>query len=149
LSQPLGLSLIQPAKRALDGAIIARELGYRVDYYPAQPHFKPALEADMAKHHRAHVRLMETAEYGRSAQLAETLKTYEVCEYDLRRRIGENACPFNSLYWDFVARNYDRLKANPRMNLVLAVHDKFDRRQVVAIRERAAQIRQSLGQGQP
>jgi deoxyribodipyrimidine photolyase-related protein len=55
-----------------------RELGYEVDYYSAQPHLKPALEAHMAKHHPTHMRLTETAEYGRSKRLARILKTYEV-----------------------------------------------------------------------
>ena len=71
------------------------------------------------------------------------------CEYDHRRKTGETACPFNALYWDFLARNYGKLRGNPRMNLVLAMYDKLDRVQLKAIREQAAQIREKLRQRQP
>jgi deoxyribodipyrimidine photolyase-related protein len=94
--------------------------------------------------------LIATKPYAASANYINRMSDCcQRCEYDHRRKTGENACPFNSLYWDFVARNHGSLKGNPRMNLVLAMYDKLDRGQVEAIREQAAQIRQSLGQGQP
>jgi deoxyribodipyrimidine photolyase-related protein len=37
------------------------------------------------------------------------------CRYDPKQRIGENACPFNALYWDFLARNQTKLKSNRRL----------------------------------
>ena len=37
------------------------------------------------------------------------------CAYDVKRAIGPAACPFNFLYWDFIARHADRFAANPRM----------------------------------
>jgi deoxyribodipyrimidine photolyase-related protein len=37
------------------------------------------------------------------------------CKYDVNKNIGENACPFNYLYWDFIIRNKDKLEKNPRM----------------------------------
>jgi deoxyribodipyrimidine photolyase-related protein len=36
------------------------------------------------------------------------------CRYDRRRRTGDDACPFTTLYWDFMARHEERLLANPR-----------------------------------
>ena len=39
------------------------------------------------------------------------------CAYEVKDRLGERACPFNSLYWDFLDRNAARLDANPRMAL--------------------------------
>lgn len=39
----------------------------------------------------------------------------EGCRYDVKQKTGPSACPFNSLYWDFVNRNAERLSANPRM----------------------------------
>ncbi|MDH3829875.1 MAG: hypothetical protein OET21_20790 [Desulfobacterales bacterium] len=32
------------------------------------------------------------------------------CIYDPKESIGENACPFTTLYWDFLTRNHNRLK---------------------------------------
>ena len=37
------------------------------------------------------------------------------CRYDVKQRIGPDACPFNALYWDFFARHEDKLGANPRL----------------------------------
>ena len=39
------------------------------------------------------------------------------CRYDVKQRVGENACPFNALYWDFLARHEDRLGDNPRLRM--------------------------------
>ncbi len=37
------------------------------------------------------------------------------CSYNVKDRIGEKACPFNSLYWHFLHRNRDKLEANNRL----------------------------------
>ena len=37
------------------------------------------------------------------------------CRYDVKQRIRAQACPFNALYWDFIARNEAKLRGNPRM----------------------------------
>ena len=36
------------------------------------------------------------------------------CHYDPRQRHGEQACPFNYLYWNFILQHEERLAANPR-----------------------------------
>jgi len=41
------------------------------------------------------------------------------CRYDPKKVTGENACPYNSLYWHFIARHSERLGKNPRMGLIL------------------------------
>ena len=37
------------------------------------------------------------------------------CRYDVKAKVGENACPFNALYWDFLARHHETLKGNSRL----------------------------------
>ncbi|WP_062732211.1 cryptochrome/photolyase family protein [Sphingobium abikonense] len=37
------------------------------------------------------------------------------CRYDVKKRVGDDACPFNALYWDFIARNERTFSRNPRM----------------------------------
>lgn len=37
------------------------------------------------------------------------------CAYNVKDKVGETACPFNLLYWDFLLRHEDRFKGNPRM----------------------------------
>lgn len=40
------------------------------------------------------------------------------CVYKVKKKTGEGACPFNSLYWDFIARNAGKLEGNPRLGPV-------------------------------
>ena len=37
------------------------------------------------------------------------------CAYDRKKRVGEDACPFTVLYWDFFLRHHDRFVKNPRV----------------------------------
>jgi deoxyribodipyrimidine photolyase-related protein len=37
------------------------------------------------------------------------------CMYDRKKRVGEDACPFTVLYWDFFLRHQDRFVKNPRV----------------------------------
>jgi len=37
------------------------------------------------------------------------------CFYDVKEKTGKTACPFNSLYWHFLARHQDTLGKNPRL----------------------------------
>ncbi len=37
------------------------------------------------------------------------------CTFDRRQRTGANACPFNTLYWNFLIANEETLRANPRL----------------------------------
>ena len=39
------------------------------------------------------------------------------CAYDVKRKTGSNACPFNYLYWAFLIRQQDRLSDNPRLSM--------------------------------
>jgi len=38
------------------------------------------------------------------------------CQYDPKKRMGEDACPFTTLYWDFLDRHRDRFVKNHRMS---------------------------------
>ena len=37
------------------------------------------------------------------------------CRFDVKQRTGPDACPFNALYWDFLARNAEKLGSNQRL----------------------------------
>ena len=37
------------------------------------------------------------------------------CRYKVTVKTGEDACPFNPLYWHFLVRNREKLAANPRL----------------------------------
>nr|WP_230198429.1 cryptochrome/photolyase family protein [Luminiphilus syltensis] len=42
------------------------------------------------------------------------------CRFKPSKMTGEDACPFNSLYWRFIDRQSDKLENNPRMGLIMA-----------------------------
>lgn len=49
----------------------------------------------------------------------------EHCKYDRSKRIGDDACPFNSLYWNFHDQHRARLQHNPRLSMVYRLWDKM------------------------
>jgi deoxyribodipyrimidine photolyase-related protein len=66
------------------------------------------------------------------------------CYYDKKAKLGPKACPFNSLYWDFFARNKDKLAKNPRISLVYRQLDKMDPAALAQLRVRADELVVSL-----
>lgn len=48
------------------------------------------------------------------------------CYYNHKEKLGELACPFNSLYWSFLATHRDLLASNPRMSMMYRVWDKME-----------------------
>ncbi len=42
------------------------------------------------------------------------------CRYDVKKKTGPDACPFNALYWHFLDRHQKRFAANPRMGTMYA-----------------------------
>lgn len=66
------------------------------------------------------------------------------CIYDPKKRTGAGACPFNALYWDFLARHRQRFASNRRMSVILANLDRFEPEELKAIRTEAKRFRESL-----
>lgn len=48
------------------------------------------------------------------------------CEYKVTKKNGEDACPFNYLYWDFLMRNREKLEGNPRLGMMYKTLDRMD-----------------------
>ncbi|WP_340153730.1 cryptochrome/photolyase family protein [uncultured Marivirga sp.] len=46
------------------------------------------------------------------------------CFYDHKKKVGEKACPFNSLYWNFYNTHRDKLKKNQRVSMMYRTWDK-------------------------
>jgi deoxyribodipyrimidine photolyase-related protein len=66
------------------------------------------------------------------------------CAYDPDLRVGEKACPFNAMYWDFLDRHRERLSKNLRMRQLLSTLERFGPDQVEAIRQTAKAHRDTL-----
>lgn len=48
------------------------------------------------------------------------------CRYQVKLKTGEDACPFNALYWHFLDRNRAQLATNPRMAQMYRTWDRMD-----------------------
>ena len=70
------------------------------------------------------------------------------CPYAVSRTTGEGACPFNALYWDFLAKHEETLRGTGRMGLMYSHVDDKDDAEWDAIRERASDIRDLAGAGE-
>jgi deoxyribodipyrimidine photolyase-related protein len=63
------------------------------------------------------------------------------CRYDPGQRTGDRACPFTTLYWDFLARHETRFENHPRMALQVKNLQRIGPAERQAIGARADDIR--------
>ena len=59
------------------------------------------------------------------------------CAHDVKAQTGPRACPFNFLYWDFIARNAGHFEGNARMAMPLSTLRKMAPGKLAAMREEA------------
>ena len=86
--------------------------------------------------------LMASKPYAASGQYIARMSPYcKGCRYDPAQRLGERACPFTTLYWDFLLRHAPRLAANPRMAMPLKHLARLDDAQRAAVRRQADALR--------
>jgi deoxyribodipyrimidine photolyase-related protein len=70
--------------------------------------------------------LLGTKPYAAGGNYISKMSDYcDGCRFDVKQKTGSGACPFNSLYWDFVSRNADKLRSNPRMARVYSTWDRM------------------------
>jgi len=70
--------------------------------------------------------IVGTKPYAGSANYVDKMSDYcQNCHYDKKLRYGHNACPFNSLYWDFYDRHRDKLAKNPRIGMMYPILNKM------------------------
>lgn len=89
--------------------------------------------------------LLATKPYVSSAAYIDRMSDYcKGCAFDKKQRLGEAACPFNALYWDFFMRHADKLKHNPRIGMAYQQLARLPAPERAAITAQAQQVRQSL-----
>jgi deoxyribodipyrimidine photolyase-related protein len=90
-----------------------------------------------------------TKPYAASAHYIRRMSNYcEGCRYDPSITVGENACPFNASYWDFLDRHRRLFQRNARMNLSMRNLARKSPHELSAIRERAHELRRRIDAGE-
>lgn len=89
--------------------------------------------------------LMASKPYVASGKYIQRMSNYcRGCRYDPAVATGENACPFTTLYWDFLRRHERLLRANPRMTMQLKNLHRLDSSQQEAIQTQAVETTERL-----
>jgi deoxyribodipyrimidine photolyase-related protein len=64
--------------------------------------------------------------YAASGAYIDRMSDYcQSCAFDVKLKSGARACPFNYLYWDFLARHRRDLDSNPRLGPVYKTLDRM------------------------
>ncbi len=89
--------------------------------------------------------LLASKPYAASGAYINRMSNYcASCRYDVKQRTGPQACPFNALYWDFIARHRDKIAGNPRMGQMYRTYDNFQADEKRRISESARDFLASL-----
>lgn len=86
--------------------------------------------------------------YAASGKYIHRMSNYcKDCKYDPDDMTGENACPFNALYWDFLVRHEEKFRGNQRMPYIFSTWDKFFPEKQQKIHQKANRTLQKIGEG--
>ena len=66
------------------------------------------------------------------------------CSKKVTKKNGPDACPFNYLYWDFLARNREKLQFNQRIGMMYKTYDRMDENKKQAISDDSRNLLASL-----
>ena len=89
---------------------------------------------------------MMTKPYAAGGAYISRMSTYcKGCAYDPKLRVGEAACPFTTLYWDFLDRHKESFAKNHRMSQQVFGLNRL--KDLPELRERAQQVLKGLDKG--
>jgi deoxyribodipyrimidine photolyase-related protein len=91
--------------------------------------------------------MMATKPYAAGGNYINTMSDYcGGCRFDPRKRVGPGACPFTTLYWNFLEGNREALTGNHRMARQLAAANRLG--DMDAVREHAVVLLNTLDSGE-
>jgi len=71
------------------------------------------------------------------------------CRFDPNQKTGEDACPFTTLYWDYLSRHQEALSKNQRISLQLRNLERLEGEEIQAIKKQAATLRKQIANKPP
>ena len=89
--------------------------------------------------------LLATKPYVSAAAYIKRMSNYcEGCRYRREESTGQQACPFNALYWNFLAKKRALLQNNPRLSVAYRQLDRLPSAKLSALRTRATELMDRL-----
>jgi deoxyribodipyrimidine photolyase-related protein len=89
--------------------------------------------------------LMSSKPYIASGKYIDRMSNHcKGCRFDPAQSTGETACPFTTLYWDYLDRHADQLAKNPRMLMQLKNLNRLTSTQRELIKSQAKFLKESV-----
>jgi len=89
--------------------------------------------------------VMASKPYAASAAYIQKMSNFcQGCYYQQKLMVGDKACPFNAMYWYFIASNEALLRNNPRMSYVMANWRRFSQEKQTQIKVQAEKHLEAL-----
>ena len=89
--------------------------------------------------------VMASKPYIASGKYIDRMGNYcKKCKYDPAKSVGEDACPFTTMYWDFLMRHEKLLSSNPRMGMQVRNLNRLSDNTKKDIKSKANAFRLSL-----
>ena len=87
--------------------------------------------------------IIATKPYAASGSYINRMSDYcGKCEFNVKHRSSDDACPFNSLYWAFMVKHRQQFSRNPRIAMIYRNWDRLDESEQQATLKRADAIKQ-------
>ncbi len=91
--------------------------------------------------------ILATKPYVSSGNYIQKMSNYcDKCHFKVKDKFGEKACPFNSLYWNFLDEKKQYFANNQRMGMMLNLLNKMNPEELAKIKEKANHIIENIDQ---
>jgi deoxyribodipyrimidine photolyase-related protein len=89
--------------------------------------------------------IIATKPYVSSGSYINKMSNYcSSCHYSVKDKFGEKACPFNSLYWNFLDDKKQYFANNQRMGMMLNMLKKMKPEELSKIKEKAMWVMENM-----
>lgn len=89
--------------------------------------------------------ILATKPYVSSGSYINKMSNYcSSCHYNVKDKLGDKACPFNSLYWHFLDEKKENFANNQRMAMMMSLLKKMKPEEIAATKEKAIALLENI-----
>lgn len=89
--------------------------------------------------------ILATKPYVSSGSYINKMSNYcSSCHYNVKDKLGDKACPFNSLYWHFLDEKKENFANNQRMAMMMSLLKKMKPEEIAATKEKAITLLENI-----